>query len=912
MALRRHSQGLRGVAGVVSAACARHPIRCLVGSITVLAVLIAASCAVLIWNGHQRAILSANRALDRLSLVMVDQADRALQSVDLLLESVAREVTDVRLATPAAFSRQMSGHDVSEGLALRVAPLPQVTSISLIDSHGELVSISSDWPAPRISVADRDYFQALAADPTPRNIVSRPMISRVNGAWSVHVARRLSARDGSFLGIALVSIKLAYFEALYRAVVSGSGFAVALLRADGVLVACYPPQPALIDHTIDLRALRTPAPTRMPHGLGPPDGIDRLAVLRPVPHYPLEILVGRTWQGAFSNWRVRTRQQLAAVVLIEAALAGICLLGARQIRYRDRLARLEATRSAAEERERARRDLLAQYARFGIVLDNLSQGVCMFDARGRLLSANRRLQEMFALAEPPAIGETLSACIVRHAAAGTPWPDSLRRAERTLQRLVAARRPHRAVWELADGRSFACGFQPLQADGWLLTFDDVTAQRRTAARMAFMAHHDPLTGLPNRVVFRERLEAAARRGPPCAVICLDLDRFKEVNDRLGHAAGDALLQEVARRLARCIGPNDTAARLGGDEFAVIQTAVERPEGPIELAQRVAASLSRPCQIADRHVVPGISIGIAMAPRDGATADALLKHADIALYGAKQDVASRIRVFDSGMRARLDERRCLQEDLAQAVCEEQFELYYQPVVHLASRRILGFEALLRWHHPQRGLVLPGTFIGLAEETGLIVPIGEWVLHQACAEACLWPCDITVAVNLSPAQFKRGAVLPAVKSALDRSGLAPERLALEITESALLTDTAETAATMRQLGALGAALVMDDFGTGYCSLSYLHRLPFDKVKIDRSFVQDLGHRPEATAIVRAIIGLCRHLDMTTLAEGIETEAQAAVLGSEGCMEGQGYLFSTPRPAHGIRALLREQETWRAVAG
>ena len=432
----------------------------------------------------------------------------------------------------------------------------------------------------------------------------------------------------------------------------------------------------------------------------------------------------------------------------------------------------------------------------------------------------------------------------------------------------------------------------------LVAMVDVTERKQAEARIAFMARHDNLTGLPNRVLFHEHLDAALGRvrdrGGLLAVHCLDLDHFKSVNDSLGHPVGDDLLRVVAERLKGNLKDGDLVARLGGDEFAVIQMNISHPDEASNLAARVIRAVSAIYDIQGHEVVIGASIGIALAPGDGDAPDILLRNADMALYRAKADGRGMSHFFEPEMDRRIQARRALELDLRKAFANGEFDLHYQPLVNLQTGRTSGFEALLRWHHPERGMVPPAEFIALAEEIGLIGSLGEWVLRHACAEAARWPGDLKVAVNLSPVQFRNGAVVPAVMSALAHSGLAPQRLELEITESVLLDETEANLAILYQLREIGARISMDDFGTGYSSLSYLRSFPFDKIKIDRSFVRDLAERPDCAAIIRAVAGLGASLGIATTAEGVETSEQLDRLRAEGCTEAQGFLFSKPRPA------------------
>jgi diguanylate cyclase (GGDEF)-like protein/PAS domain S-box-containing protein len=442
-------------------------------------------------------------------------------------------------------------------------------------------------------------------------------------------------------------------------------------------------------------------------------------------------------------------------------------------------------------------------------------------------------------------------------------------------------------------------------DGYLVAVADITERRKAEARIAYMAHHDGLTNLPNREFFQSRLKQALSEEQPgkrsVAVLCVDLDLFKNVNDSFGHPMGDRLLRSVADRLRSQVRGNNLVARLGGDEFAVILAAGVSPNEASDYAAELIKILSDAYEIDGIEVVIGASIGIALAPGDAETSEELMRNADMALYRAKSDGGGVHRFFEREMDRQAQKRRDMELDLRRAFANGEFELHYQPLVDIAADRISGFESLLRWRHPQRGMISPADFIPVAEDIGLIVALGEWVLREACTEAVKWPADVKVAVNLSPVQFRSRNLVQVVISALAHSGLSPRRLELEITESLFLADTEANFAILHQLRELGVSISMDDFGTGYSSLSYLRSFPFDKIKIDRSFVKDLAERSDCVAIVRAISGLGRSLNITTTAEGVETTDQLDWLRAEGCNEVQGFLFSAAKPAAEIEALL-----------
>ncbi|MGP0058462.1 MAG: putative bifunctional diguanylate cyclase/phosphodiesterase [Beijerinckiaceae bacterium] len=559
-------------------------------------------------------------------------------------------------------------------------------------------------------------------------------------------------------------------------------------------------------------------------------------------------------------------------------------------------------------------DLQAQNMRFSAALSNMSQGLVMFDGDARLVICNQRYIDMYRLdTDDVRPGCTLRHLLDRRIANGTFAGDANQYIE-NLSATIKAGTPTNRFVELVDGRTIAVVSVPMAGGGWVATHEDITERRQSERKIAHMARHDALTELPNRVLLRERLHEAlahVERGQQLAVLCLDLDQFKTVNDTLGHPTGDELLRVVAGRLRGCVRETDTISRVGGDEFSIIQSDILDAADAERLARRISEAISAPYDLHGHLVMITASIGITLAPADGTDANELLKNADMALYGAKADGRGVYRFFEPKMDAEMKARRTLELALRKALENGEFELFYQPVVNLNKEDVHCCEALIRWHHPERGLVSPVEFIPVAEEIGLIVTLGEWVIRRACEEAATWPNNIRVAVNLSPTQLSSKNLLPTVLSALASSQLPASRLELEITEAVLMQNTEVTLRTLHQLRSLGIHISMDDFGTGYSSLSYLRSFPFDKIKIDRCFISGLDDSAESAAIVQAVAGLAQSLRMTTTAEGVETRAQLDRVRALGCTDVQGYFYSRPVPAHELAKMFGKQSSSSIVA-
>jgi diguanylate cyclase (GGDEF)-like protein len=895
-----------------------------VGGLLLAAVVLAIGMTV--WDLRRIAIAEAMSNTDNLAIVLAGEASHSVQSVDIMLREIQERIAASGVTTPDEFRRILSTREIHDFLQSRHDRIPQVDHFTLVGADGIRVNYSLNWPVQLSDLSDRDYVRHFAAVDDPGLFISDPAISRATNTGSLSLVRRVDGPYGEYLGMVSASVPLSVLREVYRSINLPASESVLLLRRDGTVLVRYP-DPA--ERAGTKMPAGSPWYQRVAQGggnyesFGVFDATVRLVAVRPLNDYPLVMDVALTEDTILANWR---REALLIALGTMAAVACMLSMLHRLNRLFHRLEESQSTLTARNtELERAAEALRASKANLAvtsheleITLGSMGQGLMTVDAGGRVTVCNRRAIEMLDLprslmARRPEletvpelrwIATELDLVSAQNPATAPGQVVTLGEARAGPTPIAAlARNRERA---LPSGLVVDIGCVPLAgADGWVITCQDITARRRAEERIAFMARHDALTRLPNRAMFRERIEQAIAqtdRDIPAAVMFLDLDHFKSVNDTLGHPVGDGLLCTVADRLGSCVRQVDTIARFGGDEFAVIQVGPERVEDVAVLAQRISDVLSAPYEVEGHRVIVSVSIGIALVPADGTDPDTLLKNADIALYRAKADGRGIFRLFEPAMDAHLQQRRILELDLHRALAAREFELFYQPLVNLASGRICGFEALMRWRHPTRGLLYPGAFIAATEEMGLIIPLGRWALHEACREAAAWPDDVKVAVNLSAVQFNNDLVRT-VTEAVARSGLPAHRLNLEITESILLHNTEHVLTTLNELRELGVSISMDDFGTGYSSLSYLRRFPFDKIKIDRSFIHDLAHNEDAAAIVRAITRLGAALGMATTAEGVETRDQLVRLKVEGCTEVQGFFFSEATPAADIPRLLRQ---------
>jgi diguanylate cyclase (GGDEF)-like protein len=840
------------------------------------------------------AIQEAATNTGNIVVVLSEQLARSIQSVDIVLTDV-RERTEAQTAlAQEKFDQYVRSPDFYEFLRERLSRLSQAEFIAIIDRDGHIATTTQHWVTQKTNVVDRDYFQHFAHQNDDRIYISNVSTNRVTGGRTIFVSKRINGPNGEFLGVVLVGLGVSYFQSIYDSITPLHDQSFVLLHPDGTILVRYP---TAIDRSNQKMPAGSPWYTAVAAGGGhywSPgffDGQARLVAVQPLHDYPLVINVAVSEAAALAHWY--RRATLIGIGTVLALLCSAFLLGF----LRKQLRRLLVSEAALARREVNLAEKTGELQRanghLDAALQNISQGLCMFDSDGRLVICNDRYLRMYNLsADVIKPGCYLLEMIEHRAQRGTFTGDP---SEYELKLRSAARNKERInlTVELEDGRTIEVVNRPTADGGWVATHEEITERKKYEAKIAHLAHHDVLTGLPNRAAFNEFFTATLQRarssGEHFALVCLDLDRFKNVNDLFGHAVGDALLCEVAKRLKATIG-RSFLARIGGDEFTVIVSGTQPLDATARLAERIVTALGDYIQIDGRKLSANVSVGVAIYPNDATDGEKLICNADAALYRAKADGPGSYRFFEPEMDRELREGRQTQHDLTSALEKGEFQLVYQPEA-LIDGTVIGFEALVRWHHPTRGLILPSAFIPLAEDGGQIIPLGEWILRTACREAASWKSKALVAVNLSPAQFRHGDLPGLVHAVLLETGLPPSRLELEITESVLIDDFSRGQAILRRLKTLGVKIAMDDFGTGYSSLSYLQSFPFDKIKVDRSFVSDLETNNNNAAIVRAVVTLARSLNLPVLAEGVETEAQRLILSHEGCDQIQGYLIGKP---------------------
>jgi diguanylate cyclase (GGDEF)-like protein/PAS domain S-box-containing protein len=924
----------------------------------------------------------------------------------------------------------MSGPDAHLLLTSRTSTLFYIGDISLFDADGHLVNSSNERPS-LADIADSAHFKTFKSDPdSPESIVEADR-TPLTGSWAAVFSRRLTGADGVFLGVLERRVNPAVFEKFFASVTLGEGAAISMFHRDGTMIARHPHVDSMIGQNFRLAPLVSAVLASGGHQTlrinSPVDGQERLGSAGELGHFPIVMVASRTVSSALADWRAQTRLLIVAAGLSTLVIICLLVLIVRQL-----------IRQHRESQER----LEQEKQRLEIALNNMTQGLILYDESGRVVLCNQRYIDMYRLS-PEVVRPGNHFCdLVRHRKETGSFTADVDEFCSTVLGNIASGRVTHSVLDSSDGRAVLIINRPLAQGGWVATLEDITERRKleqerdrnyafllqiidhipsqitvkdardrryllvnsvaearfglsrqeivgkTAVdvwpkasadiiaadddkallsetglfleehawesqalgprfvtsrrigikdqagearylinvvedvtdrrladeKIAHLAHYDALTDLPNRVLFRERVNRElrrARRGDRFALLYIDIDEFKGINDSLGHHVGDELLKIVGARLKNCIRETDVVARLGGDEFAVVQSDVRNLSDVVEFVTRIHAAIREPYDCLGHRLSTDASIGIALAPQDGNDLEELIKNADLAMYGAKADGRRTYRFFEPAMDARARARLAMQQDLRHALVDGGFEIHYQPFVDLRDDRVTGCEALLRWRHPERGMISPAEFIPVAEDSGMIVELGEWVLRTACAEAAGWPRDVRLAVNVSPVQLKCRTLPLKIASALAASGLPASRLEIEITEAVLIRDDETALSILHQLREVGVRIALDDFGTGYSSLSYLKRFPFDKIKIDRSFVSDIVEIESSAAIVQAVVNIAATRHMTTTAEGVETPEQREKLRALGCTEMQGYLFSAARPGAEVRRLFDGRGPSRSLA-
>jgi diguanylate cyclase (GGDEF)-like protein len=838
-------------------------------------------------QGDQR---EAERANHNFAMVFEENVLRTIGEIDKALLYLRRSIETRKESVD--FNTIVGTTDVLSEIIVQVA---------IIDANGIMrASNVGPQPAPATDLSDREHFKIHVNSAADELFVSKPVVGRVSGKPSVQLSRRFSNGDGTFAGVVVASLNPEHLTKFYDRIDFGSSASISLIGVDGVVRSSGG---SASGFTLGQNLSETKLFARMQAGgnstfedSDQSSGDVHLVTIRKVRDHPLWVSISTNENDIHrSSWATLQINVAAGAVLTLILLAAM-----------EQILRTEAgAKQKAEQLQRT--------------LESMSQGIMLVTKDLQIPIINGRCGELLDLpaefVKRPPRYDQLVEYQTRNGNMGNATPANGQHPLTNSVEPIAAGQLTVSECAMRNGTVLEVRSGHLSDGGFVQTFTDITKRWEAEAHVARLASEDPLTSLPNRRVFRSALDRINQErnhrpggdGRQFAVLFLDLDRFKVINDTLGHRVGDLLLREVAKRLKSSLRLNDELARLGGDEFAIMTPSVESRAELNILASSLVEAVVQPYEIDGYQIRTSISIGIAIGPDDGQTADDLLIAADLALYAVKAGGRGTHKFYNVSMSKEFNDRRQTEMDLREAIENSELQLHYQPIVNLRTKAVTGFEALVRWCHPVKGVVPPASFIPVAEDSGLILPLGEWVLAEACRSATQWPDTVKIAVNLSPVQFSDPNLLSTIELILAETGLAPNRLELEITERIFMDSGEITLTTLRRLKQLGIRISMDDFGTGYSSLSYLRSFPFDKIKVDRVFVSDLGEGTEHIVIVQAVVSIANALGMTATAEGVETDEQRQILSGLGCDEAQGFFFSRPVPIEEVPELLGK---WAAV--
>lgn len=845
-------------------------------------------------QSYDRELEFVRRSQENFAKVLEEHGRSSIEKIDTVLMA-----SQLRL-NEAFAGESMDAVAINRALSQYLGLIIESQSLRVADKNGRFIYDSSG-KISSATIADRDYFLRNKADRNAKLIISEPLFARITQNWVITLSRRINDPQGEFAGLVQAAVRADFFQDFYASLHLGSAHSVALMDNQLRLVARYPQAPDQLGKPINSPNLRELMKTGQRQGvytaISALDGVERLYAVRQVGDFPLYVLVGHTTSDYLASWHRNVMWGAASTLVLAVVLAGWIIVWLRTYNEARRLAK-----GMTEAYETTMRRTLA-------LLNSLPDPAWLTDRDQRMIAVNEAYRQLSGRDEQHIFGKTVTDI----------WPEST--AQVFLQqdaKALATRAQQRseATQEVAGGglRHFEYISTPVldekgQLAGVAGVARDITQLHVDQERIRYLAEHDILTDLPNRALLGNRMALALADAlgtqAPVAVLFLDLDHFKFVNDTLGHEVGDQLLQKVSQRMRAHLDNRDTISRQGGDEFAILMQGFKHLSRVAIVAQRLIDALNEAFVVDGHELQVGVSIGISTYPQDGTDISTLLKNADTAMYQAKAAGGNAYRFFTPEMNAHISERVVLENNLRRAILAHEFKLYYQPQVDGATGKLIGLEALIRWHHPELGEIPPSRFIPIAEESSLINVIGEWVLREACRQSRAWIDQgyppVVMAVNLSAVQLRQRHFSGQVLSAMTEAGLEPQWLELEITESAFIRDIDRVIEMLHKLHAMGIKLSVDDFGTGYSSLGYLKQLPFTRIKIDQSFVRELPRNEDDAAIIQAIVGIADSLKKEVIAEGVEQPEQRDFLLRHGCRLMQGYYFGRPMPAEKLEPML-----------